>query len=74
MKPTLTLLAALLLVPLAALHAAEATTMTQIGKGYATDSVNVAIYRMSSLATFQNTQYAAFYDEQGRMVPKCSGA
>ena len=56
--------------PTATVPTFEATTnrMTRIGKGYATTGVNVAIFRMSSLVSFENTQYAAFYDESGRMV------
>lgn len=39
-----------------------------MGKGFARTGVNVAIFRASSLVTSERTQYAAFYDEQGRVV------
>jgi len=39
-----------------------------LGQGYAGTGVNVAIFRQASLVTFGDTQYAAFYDGQARMV------
>jgi len=39
-----------------------------IGQGYAATGVNAAIFRQSSLVTFQNTQCAAFYDGSARLV------
>jgi hypothetical protein len=39
-----------------------------MGNGYARTGVNTAIFRGSSLVTSESTQYAAFYDEQGRFV------
>jgi len=39
-----------------------------MGKGYARTGVNAVIFRGSSLVTSESTQYAAFYDEQGRFV------
>jgi hypothetical protein len=42
--------------------------MTTISLGYATTGVNVPIFRRSSLTTWGELQYAAFYDREGRMV------
>jgi hypothetical protein len=39
-----------------------------MGNGYVRTGVNTAIFRGSSLVTSESTQYAAFYDEQGRFV------
>ena len=39
-----------------------------MGNGYARTGVNTAIFRGSSLVTSESTQYAAFYDQQGRFV------
>lgn len=38
------------------------------GTGWAKSSVNAAIFRTSSLVTFKDTQIAAYYDEQRRVV------
>jgi len=42
--------------------------MTTLGLGYATTGINVPIFRRSSLVTFGDLQYAAYYDADARMV------
>lgn len=39
--------------------------LVKVGDGYAATSVNTAVFRGSSLATNGDTQYIAFYDEDG---------
>jgi hypothetical protein len=51
-----------------AVGAAEGVRLLAIGPGYARNSVNVAIFRKSSLVTHGDTQFAAFYDGEGRVV------
>lgn len=41
------------------------TRLVEIGKGYAATSVNTAVFRGSSLATYGDSQYAAYYDPDG---------
>lgn len=38
------------------------TRLVEIGEGYAATSVNTAVFRGSSLATYGDSQYAAYYD------------
>jgi len=53
----------LLLLFTAALAAsAQPIKITTIGKGWANNSVNVVVFRKNSLATFNGTQYTAYYD------------
>jgi hypothetical protein len=42
--------------------------VTNVGKGWADNSVNVTIFRKNSLVTFRNTQYIAFYDDSANVV------
>ena len=49
-------------------QAAEGLRLVPIGSGYARNSINVAIFRKSSLVTHGDTQFAAFYDGEGRVV------
>ncbi|MCA9128697.1 MAG: BNR repeat-containing protein [Planctomycetales bacterium] len=39
-----------------------------IGEGWARTKVNCVIFRKSALCTYQNWQYAAYYDPQGRVT------
>ncbi len=39
-----------------------------IGKGWAANSVNVAVFRKHSLASYKDSQYAAYYDADGYVV------
>ncbi len=47
---------------------AFAQNLIEIGKGYSSTSVNTTIFRNSSLATFNNYQYTAYYDGDGYLV------
>jgi hypothetical protein len=64
--------AAGLLVSAAACVADDAAvagvTETAIGKGWAKSSINTVIFRHSPLVTFQDTQYAAYYDGDSHVV------
>jgi hypothetical protein len=42
--------------------------VTNVGKGWADNSVNVTIFRKNSLVTFRNTQYIAFYDDSANVI------
>lgn len=42
--------------------------LVPIGRGWARSSVNTVIFRQNSLVTHGDTQYAAYYDPEGRMV------
>src|SRR4051794_35914926 len=39
-----------------------------IGEGWARSSVNTVIFRHSPMVTFGDTQYAAYYDNEGKVV------
>ncbi len=39
--------------------------LTEIGLGYSKTSVNTAVFRTNSLATFNDVQYIAYYDPEG---------
>ncbi|SMO50154.1 BNR repeat-containing protein [Gracilimonas mengyeensis] len=41
---------------------------TAIGQGWANNSVNAVIFRGKALTTYQDVQFAAYYDAEGRMV------
>lgn len=43
-------------------------SVTNVGKAWAGNSVNVTIFRKNSLVTFRNTQYVAFYDDSANVV------
>ena len=47
---------------------ASAQHLVQIGKGYSSTSVNTTVFRNSSLVTFKQNQYTAYYDADGYMV------
>lgn len=44
------------------------TTEIEIGLGWSNNSVNTVIFRNSTLTTFKNIQYTAYYNPEGRMV------
>lgn len=41
---------------------------TQLGKGWANNSVNTVIFRQNAVTTHQNYQFTAYYDENSKMV------
>ena len=43
-------------------------TITTVADGWANNSVNVVAFRKNSLVTFQNTQYAAWYDADQSVI------
>ena len=45
-----------------------AKKLIEIGKGYSSTSVNTTVFRNSSLATFKQHQYTAYYDADGYLV------
>lgn len=47
---------------------APTARITTLGDGWARSSVNAVIFRQHGLLTHDSTQYAAFYDPEGRMV------
>lgn len=47
---------------------APGVKLVPIGKGYARNAVNVPIFRKSSLCTHGQTQFAAWYDENGQVL------
>ncbi len=49
-------------------RAAPGSRLVPIGEGWAANSVNAVIFRQSAVTTFNDTQYAAYYDQQGRVV------
>ncbi|MDH6311362.1 hypothetical protein M2137_000112 [Parabacteroides sp. PFB2-10] len=46
----------------------EAQNMIPVAEGWANNSVNTAVFRKNSLASFQDTQFIAFYNQEGYMV------
>ncbi|MBA7545283.1 hypothetical protein ES705_37649 [subsurface metagenome] len=42
--------------------------LSQIGSGWAKNSVNAVIFRKNSVVSFEGIQYAAFYDSTGHVV------
>jgi len=50
------------------LQAQAANTVTISANGWANNSVNAVIFRKNSLVTFQNYQYAAYYDAEQFVV------
>lgn len=42
--------------------------MVYVAEGYSQTSVNTTVFRNSSIVTFKDYQYIAFYDEEGYMV------
>ena len=49
----------------------HAQRLVEVGKGYSSTSVNTPVFRNSSLATWANNQYIAYYDAEGWMVIGC---
>lgn len=45
-----------------------AQKLVPVGEGYSGTSVNTAVFRNSSLVTFGNSQYVAYYDAEGYIV------
>lgn len=43
----------------------EQPQLTNVGLGWANNSVNVTVFRKNSLVTHNDTQYVAFYDQSG---------
>ena len=50
------------------LTAAAGARLVPIGPGWAGNTVNVTIFRRNSVTSHAGRQYAAFYDQQGRVV------
>lgn len=46
----------------------EATRIVPIGAGWARSSVNAVVFRQSPIVTHEESQFAAYYDAEGRMV------
>lgn len=68
MKRLLLPLTLLLAQPSPELIPAPGVTLIPIGTGYARNAVNVPVFRKSSLCTHNQTQFAAWYDDQGRVM------
>ena len=51
-----------------AYSSAKSVKLIEVGKGYSKTSVNTTIFRNSSLTTFKNNQYIAYYDEDSYLV------
>ena len=47
---------------------ASAQRLIEIGEGYSSTSINTTVFRNSSLVTFKQHQYTAYYDAEGYMV------
>jgi hypothetical protein len=54
--------------PQAALQGAAGAKLIPIAPGWAGNSVNTVIFRRDPITTHGDTQYAAFYDQQGNVV------
>lgn len=61
---------AIILYPLTACAQSRVpdTKIYTVGEGWASNSVNAVIFRKNSLATFQDTQYIAWYDQDGYVM------
>jgi unsaturated rhamnogalacturonyl hydrolase len=42
--------------------------VTEVGKGWAGNSINTVVFRKNSLASFKNTQFISYYDGDGFVV------
>jgi len=62
------LICAFLLAPLSHIRQRAPVKESVIGKGWAGNSVNVAVFRKHSLASYKDSQYAAYYDADGYVV------
>jgi BNR repeat-containing family member len=45
-----------------------AVTISEVGKGWAGNSVNTVVFRKNSLASFKQTQFISYYDADGFVV------
>lgn len=54
-----------LLTGAAVFASAPSVHLSEVGSGYAATSVNTAVFRQSSVATHDSTQYVAYYDPDG---------
>lgn len=43
-------------------------TISTVGKGWAANSVNTAVFRKNALCSYKNIQYTAYYDAEGFVV------
>lgn len=67
--PISKLVASLFLLPLISAQLSFAqTTSSVIGKGWANNSVNTIIFRKNSLVTHNGYQYAAYYNQEKKVV------
>lgn len=46
----------------------ESVTVSEVGEGWANNSVNAVIFRRNSVTTFKDTQFTAYYDPESRLV------
>lgn len=44
------------------------TSLVKVGDGYAATSVNTAVFRGSSVATYGDIQYVSYYDKDGNLI------
>lgn len=47
---------------------AQKIEISEVGEGWAENSVNTVIFRKNSLVTHNNTQFISFYDGQGKVI------
>jgi len=52
----------------AVVHAQLKTNESEVGLGWSNNSVNTVIFRNSTLTTFKNWQFTAYYNPEGKMV------
>lgn len=45
-----------------------AVTVTEVGKGWAGNSINTVVFRKNSLASYKQTQFISYYDADGFVV------
>jgi hypothetical protein len=67
-KKSLACTAWAMFVATSALSFAAEPVVTPIGMGWAKTSINTVIFRHGPLATFDTTQYAAYYDGDGNVI------
>lgn len=56
------------IVLVAVLPIGWAQQLVEVGKGYSSTSVNTAVFRSNSLATYGDEQYIGYYDADGTLV------
>ncbi|WP_258105334.1 BNR repeat-containing protein [Marinoscillum sp. MHG1-6] len=49
-------------------HNLSVSTLTEVGNGWAKNSVNTVIFRKNSLVSTESTQYIAYYDPEARLI------